>query len=202
MKLYYSPGACSLSPHIVAREAGIPIQLVLVPRDKQLPDGSDYRAKNPNGYVPALELDDGTVLTEGPVIVQYLADLKPEAHLAPPNGTLPRYQLQSWLNFVTSELHKTFSPLFNPKTPDEFKTMSKEKLNDRFTFVDKQLADRRYLTGATFSVADAYLFVMVRWAQAMGFDVAKWPHLTRFAKDVADRPAVAAALDAEKLKKS
>ena len=201
MKLYYSPGACSLSPHIIAREAGLPIQLVLVPRDKQLADGTDFRAKNPNGYVPALELDDGTVLTEGPAIVQYLADLKPDAHLAPPNGTLPRYQLQSWLNFITSELHKTFSPLFNPKTPDEYKAMSKEKLVDRFTYVDKQLADRRFLTGATFSVADAYLFVMLRWAQAMGFDFAKWPALSRFVSDVNDRPAVIAALDAEKLKK-
>jgi glutathione S-transferase len=201
MKLYYSPGACSLSPNIVAHEAGLPLQLVLVARDKSLPDGTDYRAKNPNGYVPALELDDGTVLTEGPAIVQYLADLAPASGLAPPNGTLPRYQLQSWLGFINSELHKTFSPLFNPKTPDEFKTMTREKLVDRFTYVDKQLANRRYLTGETFSAADAYLFVILRWAQAKDFDFAPWSNLRRFVGDVGDRPAVVAALDAEKLKK-
>ncbi|HTJ47579.1 MAG TPA: glutathione transferase GstA [Kofleriaceae bacterium] len=204
MKLYYSPGACSLSPHIVAREAGLPIQLVLVGRDKQLPDGRDFRTINPNGYVPALELDDGTVLTEGPAIVQYLADQVPELGLAPPNGSIQRYQLQSWLNFITTELHKTFSPLFNPKTPDAFKTMTREKLTDRFSFVNEQLGKdgRRYLTGETFTVADAYLFVILRWAGAMGFELTRWPAITRFIADVAARPAVDSALDAEKLKKA
>ncbi|HVN36017.1 MAG TPA: glutathione binding-like protein [Casimicrobiaceae bacterium] len=151
--------------------------------------------------MPALELDDGTVLTEGAVIVQYLADLAPAAGLAPPNGTLARYQLQSWLNFITTELHKSFSPLFNPKTPDEYKTMMREKLVERFSYVDQQLAKRSFLTGETFSVADAYLYVMLRWAQAMSFDFGPWPALRRLLEHVGNRPAVAAALDAEKLRK-
>jgi len=199
MKLYYMPGACSLSPHIVSREAGIDLQLVLVGRDKKLPDGRDFRDINPNGYVPALQLDNGAVLTEGPAIVQYLADQKPDAHLAPANGSLERYQLQSWLNFITTELHKTFSPLFNPKTPDEYRAMTKERLADRFAYVDKQLADKPYLTGEQFTVADAYLYVITRWAVGMG--IALGPNVTAFNQRVSQRPAVAAALDAEKLKK-
>jgi glutathione S-transferase len=202
MKLFYSPGACSLSPHIVSREAGLDVQLVLVGRDKKLPDGGDFRAINPNGYVPALQLDDGTVLTEGPAIVQYLADQKPEAHLAPANGTLARYQLQSWLNFITSELHKTFSPFFNPKTPEDYKVIGRERLTDRFTYVDKQLEGKQFLTGDQFTVADAYLYVMTRWLAAPGLDLAKWPNLEAFAKRVAARPAVDKALEIEKLKKT
>jgi glutathione S-transferase len=204
MKLYYMPGACSLSPHIVAREAGLPIQLVLVGRDKKLPDGRDYRTVNPNGYVPALELDDGTVLTEGPTIVQYLADQVPDLGLAPPAGSIQRYKLMSWLGFINTELHKTFSPLFNPKTPDAFKEMTREKLSERFAYVNDQLArpEHRYLTGGTFTVADAYLFVILRWANGMGFDLAKWPRLKEFFADVASRPAVDTALDVEKLKKA
>ena len=204
MKLYYMPGACSLSPHIVAREAGLPIQLVLVGRDKKLPDGSDYRAINPNGYVPALQLDDGTILTEGPAIVQYLADQVPDLGLAPPAGSIQRYKLMSLLNFITTELHKTFSPLFNPKTPDAFKDMTREKLTDRFGYVNQLLSqpDHRYLTGGTFTVADAYLFVILRWANAMGFDLPRWPRLQEYFVDVASRPQVDAALDAEKLKKA
>ncbi len=200
MKLYYMPGACSLSPHIVAREAGLPIQLVLVGRDKKLPDGSDFRAISPNGYVPALQLDDGNVLTEGPAIVQYLADQKPDAHLAPANGTFDRYRLQSWLSFITTELHKTFSPLFSPKTPDEFKATTKEKLTDRFAYVDKQLEGRSFLLGEQFSAADAYLYVILRWAS--NFQIELGPNLKSFFERVSARPAVNAALDAEKLKKS
>ena len=200
MKLYHRPGACSLSPHIAAREAGIPLQLVLVGRDKKLPDGSDYRAINPNGYVPALQLDDGTVLTEGPAIVQYLADQAPDLGLAPPNGSIQRYQLQSWLNFVSTELHKTFSPLFNPKTPDAWKEMTRDKLIERFTYVDGALAKKRYLLGETFTVADGYLFVMLTWAKAMSFDFSHWPNLRLYFNDVLARPNVALALSDEKLK--
>jgi glutathione S-transferase len=202
MKLYYMPGACSLSPHIVAREAGLPVQLVLVGRDKKLPDGGDYRALNPKGYVPALQLDDGTVLTEGPAIVQYLADQVPDLALAPPNGSIQRYRLQEWLNFLTSEIHKSFSPLFRPNTPEDYKPIVKENLAGRFGLIEQHLADgRNYLLGEQFSVADAYLFVLLRWAPGQGLDLARWPNLAAYVKRVAARPAVDAALDAEKLKK-
>jgi glutathione S-transferase len=201
MKLFYMPGACSLSPNIVAHEAGIEVQLVLVGRDKKLPDGSDYRAINPNGYVPALQLDDGTVLTEGPAIVQYLADRKPEANLAPANGTVPRYQLQSWLNFISTELHKTVSPLFNPKTPDDYKAMAKERVADRLASVDAALGGKPYLTGDHFSVADAYLYVILRWTAGFQIDIARWPNLKALFDRISARPAVVAALDAEKLKR-
>ncbi len=201
MKLYYMPGACSLSPHIVSREAGIPLEMIEVGRDKKLPDGRDYRTINPNGYVPALELDDGLVLTEGPAIVQYLADLAPELELAPPAGSLLRYQLASWLAFINSELHKTFSALFDPKTPDAWKQMTRDKLTDRFTYVNAKLVGRRHLLGEAFTVADAYLFVILRWALAFGFDFAAWPELRRFFEDVIARPTVDAALDYEHLDK-
>jgi glutathione S-transferase len=201
MRLYYMPGACSLSPHIVAREAGIPLDMIEVGRDKKLPDGRDFRTINPNGYVPALELDDGTVLTEGPSIVQYLADLVPELELAPPAGSIQRYQLMSWLGFINSELHKPFGAFFNPKTPDPWKTMTREKLTERFAYVDRHLAGRRHVMGEAFTVADAYLFVILRWALAMGFDFAAWPDLRRFHELVMQRPTVDAALDYEKLDK-
>ena len=202
MKLYYSPGACSLSPHIVARELGIPVELKKVNvKDKTIEGGGDYRKVNARGYVPALELDDGHVLTEGPAIVQYLADRKPEAGLAPKAGTTERYQLQEWLNFLTSEIHKGFSPLFKPNTPEEYKTISKENLASRFDWLDKQLAGRDYLMGKAFTVADAYLFVLLNWTKFQSIDLAKWPNLAAYQQRVGARPKVQEALKAEGLVK-
>ena len=168
MKLYYSPGACSLSPHIVSRELGIPLELKKVNnKDKTVEGGGDYWQVNPRGYVPALVLDNGETLTEGPAIVQYLADQKPEAGLAPRNGTFERYRLQEWLNFLTSEVHKQFSPLFKPNTPEDYKKIAKENLATRFDWLDKQLAGKDYLMGKQFTVADAYLFTVLRWSVPM-----------------------------------
>jgi glutathione S-transferase len=202
MKLYYSPGACSLSPHIVSRELGIPLELKKVnTKDKTIEGGGDYWKVNARGYVPALELDDGHVLTEGPAIVQYLADRKPEAGLAPKAGTTERYQLQEWLNFLTSEIHKGFSPLFKPNTPEEYKTISKENLANRFDWLDQQLAGKDYLMGKTFSVADAYLFVLLNWTKFQSIDLARWPNLSAFQARVGARPKVQEALKAEGLVK-
>ena len=199
MKLYYSPGACSLSPHIVSKEAGIDLELQKVStKDKTMEGGGDFWQVNPKGYVPALKLDDGTVLTEGPAIVQYLADQKPDAGLAPKAGTVERYQLQGWLNFLTSEIHKAFSPLFRPTTPEEYKTISKENLAKRFDWLDKELGSREYLTGK-FSVADAYLFTLLRWTTPTKIDLAKWPNLVAYLARVGGRPKVKEALKAEGL---
>jgi len=200
MKLYYSPGACSLSPHIVAREAGIPIQLQKVnTKDKSMEGGGDFWQVNPRGYVPVLELDNGERLAEGPAIVQYLADQKPEAGLAPKAGTLERYRLQEWLNFITAELHKQFSPLFKPNTPEDYKPIAKQNIATRFDWLDKQLAGKDYLTGKQFTVADAYLFVMLNWTKPTQIDLAKWPNLVAFQKRVAARPKVKEAMQAEGL---
>ncbi|MGE5639308.1 MAG: glutathione transferase GstA [Clostridia bacterium] len=200
MKLYYSPGACSLSPHIVAREAGIPIELQKVStKDKTMDGGGDYWKVNGKGYVPALQLDDGQVLTEGPAIVQYLADRKPDSGLAPKNGTPERYRLQEWLNFLTAEIHKSFSPLFRPTTPDEYKAISKENLAKRFDWLNEQLAGKDYLMGKQFSVADAYLFVLLGWTKPTGIDLARWPNLAAFHARVAARPKVKEAMAAEGL---
>jgi glutathione S-transferase len=202
MKLYYAPGACSLSPHIVSRELGIPLELKKVnTKDKTIEGGGDYWKVNARGYVPALELDDGHVLTEGPAIVQYLADRKPEAGLAPKAGTTERYQLQEWLNFLTSEIHKGFSPLFKPNTPEEYKKISKENLANRFDWLDKQLAGRDYLMGKAFTVADAYLFVLLNWTKFQSIDLAKWPNLAAYQQRVGARPKVQEALKAEGLVK-
>ena len=202
MKLYYSPGACSLSPHIVARELGIPVELKKVnTKDKTIEGGGDYWKVNGRGYVPALELDNGQVLTEGPAIVQYLADQKPEAGLAPKNGSLERYRLQEWLNFLTSEIHKSFSPLFKPNTPEDYKKIAKENLAARFDWLDKQLAGKDYLTGKAFSVADAYLFVLLNWTKFQNIDLARWPNLAAFHARVGARPRVQEALQAEGLLK-
>jgi glutathione S-transferase len=200
MKLYYAPGACSLSPHIVARELGLPLELKKVnTKDKAIDGGGDFRQVNPKGYVPTLELDSGERLTEGPAIVQYLADQKPEAGLAPRNGTMERYRLQEWLNFLTSEIHKQFSPLFKPNTPDEYKKIAKENLAARFDWLDQQLAGKDYLTGKQFTVADAYLFVLTNWTRPMQIDLARWPNLQAFNKRVAARPKVKEAMQAEGL---
>jgi glutathione S-transferase len=199
MKLYYSPGACSLSPHIVSRELGIPVELKKTStKDKTVEGGGDYWKVNGKGYVPALELDNGQVLTEGPAIVQYLADQKPESGLAPKAGSLERYRLQEWLNFITSEIHKQFSPLFRPTTPDEYKKIAKENLGGRFAWLDKQLAGKEYLMGK-FTVADAYLFTVLGWTKPTQIDLAQWPNLAAYHARVAARPKVQEAMKAEGL---
>lgn len=201
MKLYFAPGVCSLSPHIVAREAGLPLTLVRVDnKNKRTESGDDYRTINPKGYVPLLELDSGVRLTEGPAIVQYLADQAPAAGLAPANGTLERYQLQEWLNFITSEVHKQFSPLFDPSMPDEAKEKFRSKLALRFDWIVAQLQGREFLMGR-FTVADAYLFTVLRWTQFTGPDLARWPALQAYMERIAARPQVQAAMKAEGLLK-
>lgn len=200
MKLFYSPGACSLSPHIALREAGLAFQAVKAPtKTHQLDDGTDYYSINPLGYVPLLELDDGTRLTEGPAIVQYIADQSPTKNLAPANGTLARYRLQSLLNFIGTELHKGYSPLFNPATPDAYKTIARDKLVSRYKWVDEQLAGKDYLTGENFSVADGYLFTVTNWASKVGVDLSAYANVAAFMARVAARPAVQEALKAEGL---
>ena len=199
-KLYYSPGACSLSPHIVLREAGLPFDLALAStKTKKLADGTDYNTINSKGYVPLLELDDGQRLSEGPVIVQYIADQAPASQLAPAAGTMARYRLMEWLNFITSELHKGFSPLFNPAMPDEGKALARTKLVERLTWVDGQLAGKAYLMGDTFTVADAYLFTVTGWAKYVGVDISALTNLGAYMGRVAARPAVQAAMKAEGL---
>jgi glutathione S-transferase len=198
VKLYFSPGACSLSPHIVAREAGIPIELEKVDlKAKTLADGGDYAGINSKGYVPALRLDDGSVLTEGPAIVQYLADRNPDAGLAPKAGTLKRYRLQEWLNVLTAEIHKTWGALFNPKVAGEWKQFTLETLGRRLDHVAHALEGRLYLMGARFSVADAYLFTLLNWAAWTGVELARWPVLRDHAARVGTRPRVQEALKAE-----
>jgi glutathione S-transferase len=201
LNLYYSPGACSLSPHIVAREAGIPVDMKKVDlKAKVIEGGGDYRAVNAKGYVPALQLDDGVVLTEGPAIVQYLADRKPESGLAPKAGTTERYQLQEWLGFLNSEIHKGFSPLFKPNTPEEYKKIAKDNLAGRFDYLNQELGKRDYLNGK-FSVADAYLFTLLNWTKPTQIDLAKWPHLAAYHARVGARPKVQEAMKAEGLVK-
>jgi glutathione S-transferase len=200
MKLYFSPAACSLSPHIVAREAGLDIELVKADtKTKKLVDGSDYTQINAKGYVPALQLDNGQLLTEGPAIVQYLADQKPGSGLIPAAGTLERYRVQEWLNFITSEIHKSFSPLFNPAASADWKEAAKANLARRFGFVAQRLEGRDYLMGSQFSVADAYLFTVANWGQFVGVDIGQWPALAAFHARVAARPKVQEALKAEGL---
>ena len=200
MKLYYSTGTCSLSPHIALREAGLAFELVLAPtKTHKLPDGTDYYGINPLGYVPLRELDDGTRLTEGPAIVQYIADQVPEKNLAPPNGTVARAQLQGWLNFIGTEVHKNFGPLFNPATPAEYKPMVTAQLLSRLTWVDGQLAGKQYLMGDAFSVADPYLFNVTNWAPLVRVDIGGLANLAAFRARVAARPAVQEAMRAEGL---
>jgi glutathione S-transferase len=202
MKLYYSPAACSLSPHIVAREAGIPVELVKVDlKTHTLGDGTDYTTINPKGSVPLLELDDGDRLSEGPAIVQYLADRNPASGLAPAAGTMPRYHLQEWLNFVTSELHKQYSPLFDASVPAEYKEAVKTRLAKRLDWLSTRLAGQDYLTGAQFTVADAYLFTVLSWNKWVGIDTARWPVLDAYLARVAARPKVQEAMKAEGLVK-
>jgi len=202
MQLYYSPGACSLASHITLREAGLPVELKKADtKTKKLEDGSDYFAVNSKGSVPALRLDDGQVLTEGPAILQYLADQKPESKLAPKAGTLERYRLLEWLNFITSEVHKSFSPLFNPAADAAVKQYTTQNIEKKFDWINKQLAGKQYLTGDQFTIADAYLFVVVNWSNFVGIDLGRWPALKAFQDRVAARPKVQEALAAEGLQK-
>ncbi|ERJ38238.1 Glutathione S-transferase [Burkholderia sp. AU4i] len=200
MKLYYSPGACSLSPHIVLREMGLTFELEKVDlQSKKTESGSDFRGVNPNGYVPLLVLDDGQVLTEGPAIVQYLADRAPEVRLAPEAGTMERYRLVEWLNFISTELHKAFAPLFNPKTPEEWKAIVNDLIAARLVYVEKKLGGQAYLMGNNFTVADAYLFTVLSWGKWVGVDIGRWPTLQSYTNRISSRPTVQAALKAEGL---
>ena len=203
MKLYYSPGACSLAPHIVAHEAGIPLQIEKVDlRAKKTESGADFVAINPKGYVPALVLDDGGVLTEGVAVSQYLADRKPESGLAAPAGSLGRYRLQEMLTYLNSELHKNYSPLFNPASPPELRAEKVAALQKRYALIEAQLQGRSYLFGEQFTAADAYLFVVTNWAGKLKLDLSAFPNLAAFQARVAARPAVQAAMRAEGLLKA
>ena len=196
MKLYFSPGACSLSPHIVLREAGLPFDLIQVDtKTKQTKAGDDFLKINPKGMVPTFVMDNGEVLTEGPAIVQYIADRK-AGSLIPAHGSDERYRVLEWLNFVTSEIHKSFSPLFKPDTPEEYKRISKDNLAARFSYLDGKLAGRQFLTGDNFTVADAYLFTVLNWSRFHHIDLAQWPNVKAFQERVAARPMVREAMKA------
>lgn len=200
MKLFYAPGACSLSPHIVAKEAGISLQLEKVDLGtKRLQDGTDFAAVNPKGYVPALMLEDGTVLTEGVAVVQYLADLKPASELAPAPGSLARYRLQEMLTYISSELHKNFAPLFSPTTPASLREEKITTLKRRYDLIDKRLQGKSFLIGERFTAADAYLFTVTNWARMLELDLSEFHNLMEFQERVALRPAVRTALQAEGL---
>jgi glutathione S-transferase len=200
MKLYFSPGACSLSPHIVLQEAGLDFTLERVDTGKhQTASGADFLAINSKGYVPALELKDGTVLTEGPAIVQFVADLAPDRQLVPGHGTLERYQVIEWLNFIATELHKSFGPLFRPNATEDMKAAARANLTLRLGWVAQRLAGRDYLMGSQFTVADAYLFTALGWAAFVNFDLSAWPELTSYQQRVASRPAVQQAMRTEGL---
>lgn len=199
MQLFYSPGACSLASHITAREAGVNVELKRADtKTKKLEDGSDYYAINSKGAVPALKLDNGQVLTEGVVIMQYLGDQKPESGIVPKAGTLERYRVQEWLNYVTSEIHKTFSPLWGDNEP-AVKAYAQKNLEKKFDWLDKQLTGKKYLTGDAFTAADAYLFTVVNWVNFLKIDISKWPALKAFQDRVAARPKVQEAMAAEGL---
>lgn len=204
MKLYYAPGLCSLSPHIVLREAGLAFDLVTTDvRAKTRAGGENYREVNPLGYVPALALDDGTLITEGPAIVQYIADLVPEKGLAPPNGTLARTRLQGWLNFVATELHRNCTPIVSPAFSGHIGETGKQAFRDRlatrFQFLDEHFKANDYLMGPAFTVADAYAFVITGWAPRVGVDLGKYPNLRAYRERILERPAVQAAMRAEGL---
>ena len=202
LKLYFCPGACSLASHITAREAGIDLELKRADtKTKKLVDGSDYYAVNSKGSVPALRLDDGQVLTEGVAIMQYLADQKPESNLAPKAGTLARYRVQEWLNFITSEIHKSYSPLWNPANDAKVKEFAQANLEKKLDWINGQLAGKEYLTGDTFTIADAYLYTVINWSNFLNLGLDKWPALKEFHARVAARPKVQEALEAEGLNK-
>lgn len=198
MKLYYAPDTCSLSPHIVLRELGLEFEPIKVDNKSKLTaDGRDFRSINPKGYVAALELDDGQILTEGPAIVQYLADLKPERGLAPAAGSWQRVRLQEWLNFITSEVHAGSALLFNTALPEEVRSIFRDRLFRRFDFLQDALCGKEYLLGTTFSVADAYLFTVLGWCKFFSIELTGWPALSAYMARISARPAVQAALRAE-----
>lgn len=202
MKLYFSPGACSLSPHIALREAGLAFEPVLAStKSHKLQDGTDYYGINPLGYVPMLELDDGTRLREGPAIVQYIADLAPNKNLAPANGTLSRYRLQEWLTFIGTEMHKTYSPMFNPSMPEEAKAIFRTKLQSRYEWLDGELEGKDYLMGDHFTVADGYLFTVTNWTKPTGVDISPYANVQAWHARVGARPAVQEAMKTEGLLK-
>jgi glutathione S-transferase len=198
MKLYFNPSVCSLAPHIALREAGIKFELVKVDiRAHTVADGSDYYKINPKGYVPVLQLDNGEYLTEGSVISEYIADLNPAANLVPPVGTMARVRLREWMAFISTEIHKGFGPLFNPKMTDELKDMTRAKLASRLDWTVEQLGEKTYLMGETFTIADAYLFTVLGWGKWTGVDISKWPSLVSYCERIAQRPHVAGAMAAE-----
>lgn len=200
MKLFLLPGACSLASHIALEEAGLSYETAAVDRQsKSLPDGGDFMKVNPKGYVPALQLDDGVVLTEGAAILQYVADQAPAKNLAPAAGTVARYQLQGWLNFIGTEVHKNYSPLFSPANSDDWKAAARVNLDRRLSYLNEQLTARPFLMGEAFTVADAYLFVVLSWSGMVKVDLSPWQALGAFQQRVAARPAVQAALKAEGL---
>ena len=202
MKLYFSPGACSLSPHIAMREAGMTFDIEKVDlKAKKTASGEDYLSVNPKGYVPTLKLDDGQVMTEAAAIVQYIADKKPDSKLAPANGTPERFKLQEWLNFLATEVHKGTTPLFNPAVPDAWKQVVTDTLGRRYDYLAKHLESRPFLMGQGFTVADGYLFTLLNWSKFVGIDLGKWPVLKAYHARVAARPAVQAAMKAEGLLK-
>ena len=199
MKLYYSPGACGLHPQIALREAGLSFDLVRVDlHSHKLSNGADFYAINAKGYIPVLELDDGSRITEGAVIDQYVADRNPAARLLPAAGSIERVRVQEWLHFIGTEVHKAFGPLFNPQLADDAKTAQRDKVGKRFDYVEQELGTKSFLTGETFTVADAYLFNMLRWTAFTGIDLTKWPRLKAFHDRVQERPAVKEAVAAER----
>jgi glutathione S-transferase len=203
MKLYYTPGACSLSPHIALLEAGLPYDLIKVDlRAKKLENGDDFLKVNPKGQVPVLALDSGELVTEGPVIIQMIADKVADKNLAPARDSTDRYKLLEWLNFITTELHKSFGPMFSPVLADEAKAFFKDRVMGKFKYVDSQLAGRDYLMGSQFSVADGYLFTMLSWADRMKFDLSDMPNLVAYKARVGARPKVQEALTKEGLTKA
>ena len=200
MKLYYLPGACSLASLISLLEAGADFEAVAVDRKtKKLPDGRDYAEVNPKGYVPALELDDGEVLTENTAVLPYIADLNPSANLAPAAGTRTRFRLQEWLGYLNGELHKNFSTLFNPSAPEAAKQMAKDNIARRVAFIEDKLGDQPFLLGEAFSVADAYLYVILSWRQKLGVDLSQFPKVTALYERIRARPSVQSARKAEGL---
>ncbi|HEX4924316.1 MAG TPA: glutathione transferase GstA [Bdellovibrionales bacterium] len=199
MKLYYSPGACSLAVHIALIESGLPFDTVKTDIRAKTYDGGDYRKVNPKGSVPALQLDDGSILTEAAVVLQYIADQKPEKHLVPRLGTIERYRCQEWLNYVSSEIHKGFSPLWNPRWPEDAQAMTRDLLAGKFNFLSSHLEKHQFLMGDQFTVADAYLFTTLRWSKHLKVDLPKWPALLSYVERVQSRPSVQEALKREGL---
>ena len=199
MKLYFTSGACSMASNIALREAGIPFEMSKVDKRTKRVDGVEFATINPKGYVPALRLDDGQVLTENVAVLQYIADLNPAAKLAPPAGTMERYRLQEWLSFINSEVHKAFTPLFSPEATEEMKTFARNHIGKRLGYLEGAWGDRQYLMGDQFTVADAYLFTVLGWGAFFGVDIGQWPRLKSYFERIRARPHVIEAMTAEGL---